>query len=104
MESNQPIDAKVVHATIPIMETAYWRGAFIERPYIAAGMSHGDYGPAYQYGWESHARYAGKKFEDVKSDIERGWPQAMGISRLNWDQAQAPIPDAWDRIDARELN
>jgi hypothetical protein len=85
----------------PTIEEAYWRENYLTRPYVIRGMSHDDYGPAYQYGWESRGRQSDKKFEAVERDLERDWERSKGKSRLSWAQAKAASRDAWDRIDQR---
>jgi len=83
----------------PTREEAYWRENYVSRPYVTPGMSHDDYGPAYQYGWEARSRYSDKKFQEVEGDLERDWERARGKSRLTWAQANAASHDAWDRVD-----
>jgi hypothetical protein len=82
----------------PTAEDAYWRHNFAERPYVQNGGDYEDYGPAYRYGWESRDRHGGRAFEEVESDLERGWEQAKGRSRLDWKDAKPATRDAWDRI------
>lgn len=82
----------------PTIESEYWRKNYTTRPYVTAGASHEDYGPAYKYGWESRGRYREKKFEEVENELARNWERAKGKSRLSWQQAKAASRDAWDRI------
>jgi len=82
----------------PTVEGAYWRENYVNRPY-ANGTPYDQYAPAYKYGWESKAQYAGKRFEDVENDLERGWEKAKDNSRLGWHEAKAATRDAWHRIE-----
>jgi hypothetical protein len=89
----------VAESINPTAEDTYWRENFHQRPYITKGASYEEYRPAYQYGWESRSRYAGKRFEDVESDLQSGWEKAKTHSKLTWDKAKQATRDAWDRIE-----
>jgi len=81
----------------PTREDAYWRENFSSRPY-ASGASYDDYGPAYGYGVSSYPKYAGRKFEDVESDLGRDWDSVKGTSSLTWDRAKHATRDAFHRV------
>jgi hypothetical protein len=81
----------------PTREDAYWRENFSSRPY-ASGASYDDYGPAYGYGVNSYSKYAGRKFEDVESDLGRDWNNVKGKSSLTWDRAKLATRDAFHRV------
>jgi len=83
----------------PTAEDAYWRENYKTRPYYSADTSYDDYAPAYRYGWESRSRYAGRRFDDVESDLGSGWDKAKAKSRLGWEKAKMATRDAWDRIE-----
>ncbi len=83
----------------PTVEDAYWRENYRSRPYVDANRTYDDYQPAYKYGWESRGQYAGKRFEDVESDLERGWDKARGASRQTWNEARNATRDAWHRVE-----
>jgi phage tail tape-measure protein len=82
----------------PTVEDAYWRENYPNRPY-ATGTAYDQYAPAYRYGWESRAKYAGKRFEDVENDLERGWEKAKANSSLAWQDAKSATRDAWHRVE-----
>jgi hypothetical protein len=82
----------------PQVEETYWRANHSKQPY-ASGTTYDEYGPAYRYGWESHSRYTGRRFEDVENDLERGWDKAKGTSKLTWMKAKNAVRDAWHRIE-----
>ncbi len=82
----------------PSLEDAYWRTNFTERPYVAAGSSFDDYGPAYGYGVASFSRHHGRSFDDVEADLARDWTSARGISNLDWALARNAARDGWGRV------
>ncbi len=83
----------------PTTEDTYWRDNHASRPYYEAGHNYDDYGPAYRYGWESRSSHAGKRFEDVETDLAQGWDKVKSKSRLTWDHAKHATRDAWDRVE-----
>ena len=86
-------------AVNPEKEDAYWRENYSSRPYVQADRGYDQYRPAYQYGWEARTRYADRKYEDVETDLERGWDTARGTSGLAWNDAKHATKDAWHRIE-----
>ncbi|HJQ99506.1 MAG TPA: hypothetical protein VJ826_14420 [Candidatus Polarisedimenticolaceae bacterium] len=82
----------------PQIEETYWRENYSKQPY-ASGSTFDDFGPAYRYGWESYSRYPGRKYHDVENDLERGWENAKGTSKLTWMKAKNAVRDAWHRIE-----
>jgi hypothetical protein len=82
----------------PTVEEAFWRDTYTTRPYVTSGASFDDYGPAYRYGWETYPEYRGRAFDDVESDLERGWDPARGTSKLAWERAKYATRDSWDRL------
>lgn len=83
----------------PTAEEAYWRDAYAREPYYQSGMTYDDYDPAYRLGWESPARYSGRRFEDVEQDLGRHYESRRGRSRLSWDNAKHATRSAWDRVE-----
>ena len=81
----------------PTAEDAYWRESYRTRPYVDPHRPYDDYQPAYRYGWESRARYANRRWEEVEADLERGWEAAKSLSRLTWNDARQAVRDAWLR-------
>jgi hypothetical protein len=85
----------------PTSEAAYWRAHHETRPYYKQGMTYqDDYLPAYQYGWESKSKYAGREYADVEPSLRSEWARVRAKSRLEWEQARQAIRDAWDRAGA----
>ena len=60
---------------------------------------HFDYGPAYQYGYDTYGQYRGRKFEDVETDLERNWEATKANSRLAWSEAKGAVRDGWHHIE-----
>jgi hypothetical protein len=89
----------VAEAIDPTLERAYWRENFLGREYVARGSSFDDYGPAYGFGVDARARYPGREFDDVESELSSNWTTSRGTSNLGWDRAKQAARDAWNRID-----
>jgi hypothetical protein len=88
----------VAESVNPTVEHKYWQETFATRPYVTPNSTYDEYGPAYQFGWESRQRYAGRTFDEVEADMERDWPQARGQSNLAWNDARQAAREAWDRV------
>src|SRR5438552_13821235 len=65
-------------------EETFWRDRYAGERYFVVGMTYEDYEPAYRYGYDMHHRYTGRKFEDVESDMSKGWDKVKAKSRLSW--------------------
>lgn len=89
----------IAEAIDPTAEAAYWEANYTTRPYVTSGAVYADYEPAYRYGWETRARYADRRWEDVSAELAAGWPDRAGRSSLSWDRAQPAVRDAWHRLD-----
>jgi hypothetical protein len=82
----------------PTAEDAYWRDNYTSRPYVTAGSSYDDYGPAYSYGVNSYSTYAGRDWDDVEPELSSRWNTMRGTSSLEWDRAKHATKDAWNRV------
>jgi hypothetical protein len=91
----------VAEAVDPTVENAYWRENYTDRPYVSASSSFDDYGPAYGYGVSAYNKYPGQSFDDVESDLSRGWRNSRGKSNLDWNGAKNASRDAWNRVSDR---
>lgn len=81
-------------------DDSYWRTNYATRPY--AGTNPYDYyRPAYRYGFESANRYRGRTWEEVESDLERGWERFEHRTQATWQQIKDAVRDAWDRVMGR---
>jgi hypothetical protein len=83
----------------PTAEEAYWRQNYERESYYQKGMTYDDYSPAYKLGWESRGRYAGRRFDEVESDLGRDYESSRGKSKLSWDHAKHATRSAWDRVE-----
>lgn len=83
----------------PTVEDAYWRDQYSRETYYAKDHTYDDYAPAYRTGYEARGRYAGKRFEDVETEIARDYGNNRGSSRLGWDKARVATRAAWDRVE-----
>jgi len=81
----------------PIAEDDYWRAHYASRPYVETGASYETYRPAYQYGWDGHRRYRGRRFDDVEAELRREWERHD--RELSWEEAREAARDAWLRIE-----
>ena len=81
----------------PDAEVSYWREQFPNRPYATTGR-YEDYDPAYRYGVDNWARYNGRAWEDVETDLGSRWDDARGGSSLAWSDARHAARDAWQRL------
>jgi len=86
----------------PTVEEAYWRDNYNTRPYYDTNYTYDDdYLPAYRYGWETRKTHHDKRYDDVSNDLESGWNNARGKSRLEWEKAKLATRDAWHRVEER---
>jgi len=85
----------------PTAEHEFWRKEFANRPYFTPGTPYEQYGPAFQYGWESYANHNQKvkTFQDVESQLCRDWESRRGQSKLSWTHAKRAAQDAWQRVE-----
>lgn len=83
----------------PTAEDAFWRENYRNKSYVDQGSDYETYQPAYRYGWESRSRYAGRRFDDVESDLQSGWSQTKSSTRLGWEKAKHAARDAWDHVE-----
>lgn len=91
----------VAESIDPTVEEGYWRDAYASRPYHDPDTAFDEYLPAYRYGWESRARHADRKWDEVESDLARNWDAVKAHSRLSWERARQATHDAWDRVEQR---
>lgn len=85
--------------TVTDYDEAYWRDTYTGQPYYIPEYSFDDYSPAYRYGHETYHRFRGKSFADVEPELEKGWQDSRGTSRLTWDTARNAVRRVWYRIE-----
>ena len=83
----------------PAQEEGYWRQHFADEPYVEAGRSYDDYGPAYTLGMSGRQSYGGS-FDDAQERLSQQWAGQSGGSSLSWQQAREPSRAAWHRVEA----
>lgn len=92
----------VAEAIDPTVEDAYWRDQYPETDYYQPGRDYESIQPAYQYGWQARTAYADRSWDEVEGDLRREW-ETQKAEKVpgTWEDAQRPIRDAWDRVDAQ---
>ncbi len=92
----------VAEAINPTVEHEYWRREYVGRPYVTPDLTYDEYGPAYQYGWESYSKYGpkGKSFDEIEAELRRDWDTRRGSSKLSWERAKDATRDAWRRVES----
>lgn len=83
----------------PTVEHEYWGKEFVSRPYYTKGTPYEQYGPAYQYGWESYSAHKGKAFNEVEQQLAGNWERRRGQSQLSWNHVKGASQDAWERVE-----
>ena len=68
-------------------------------PFLPAYYKNGhtyddDYAPAYRYGYDSASTHAGRKFDETENDLQHGWEQTKGKSKLAWSDAKHAVKEA----------
>lgn len=93
---------EAAEAINPTTEHAFWRTEYRSRPYFTQDSPYEEFGPAYQYGWESYAALPakGKTFKDMEPQLRRDWDHHRGGSKLNWEKARDATRDAWQRVES----
>lgn len=76
----------------------YWRTNFMSRPYVSVDRGFEFYEPGYRYGFEEARRVAGRTWDDVRGDLERGWNQLSYRGEAKWEDVKDAVRDAWERI------
>lgn len=78
----------------------YYADKFTKADGYKADYSYDDYRPAYRYGTFARGKYAGRDWDDsLESDLERGWEQTKGTSRMAWSEAKGAVKDAWHGVE-----
>jgi hypothetical protein len=85
-------------AVNPTVEDEYWRGTYVERPYVETGRNYEYYRPAYRFGWESYSQHGQRDFDDLDETLSREWDAHRGDSLQTWNEAREAARDAWNRV------
>ncbi len=91
----------VAEAIDPTVEDAYWRNEYPRREYYDPDVDYERIQPAYRLGWETRTLHAGRSWDEAEADLKREWEiQQTEKVPGTWEDAQRPIRDAWDRVEA----
>lgn len=80
-------------------DDTYYQNHFANT-YSNAGGSYNDYSPAYSYGTQMRgdARYQGRNWDDVESDLRTDWETQNGKGGAStWEKVKAAVRHGWDK-------
>jgi hypothetical protein len=83
----------------PTIEDAYWRGNYRSRKYVDKDATYETYQPAYRAGYEGYARYPGRKYDEIETDLQRDYELSRGETGVEWEKAKHATRDAWHRVE-----
>ena len=89
----------IAEAINPTDYTDHFKNTYRDTAYYSSGRDWNDYEPAYKYGYDTYGQYRGQRFEDVESDLERGWEKTKANSRLAWTDAKGAVRDGWHYVE-----
>lgn len=89
----------IAEAVNPTAYNTHFESAYKSAPYYKAERSYSDIQPAYQYGYDQYGNYAGKKFEDVESHLQRDWEASKNNTNMAWNDAKGAVRDGWHYIE-----
>ncbi len=81
-------------------DDTYYRNDW-QTNYASLGGTYDDYAPAYRYGNEMRrdARYQGRNWDDVESDLRSDWDTRYGGSGSStWERMKAAVRSGWNRM------
>jgi hypothetical protein len=79
-------------------EEAHWQKQHEEQDYAREDLSYKHYAPAYRTGYEGVTKYPGMGFDEVEHLLALDYEKYRLGSPLAWEDAQAPMRAAWDRL------
>lgn len=88
----------VAEAVNPTVEENHWRSQHASQPYASSDYTFDHYAPAYRTGYDGVTKYAGKRYEEIESDLALDYQRAQPDSALPWDRARPAVKAAWDRV------
>ncbi|MEO8159850.1 MAG: hypothetical protein ABI588_00415 [Arenimonas sp.] len=89
----------IAEAVNPTTYADHWKSNYTTTPYYSSGKQWGDYEPAYNLGYNGYSQNRGKRFDDVESDLQRGWEKTKGNSKLAWSEAKGAVRDGWHYVE-----
>jgi uncharacterized protein YcfJ len=87
----------VAEAVNPTQEEQYWRENHASQEW-ASGSSYDQYAPAYRTGYEGVTKYAGKRYEEIETDLALDYQKHDPNTALPWDRARPAVKAAWQRV------
>jgi uncharacterized protein (TIGR02271 family) len=81
-------------------DDTYYRNDW-QTNYASLGGTYDDYAPAYRYGnvMRRDARYQGRNWDDVESDLRSDWDTRYGSSGSStWERMKAAVRSGWNRM------
>jgi uncharacterized protein (TIGR02271 family) len=93
------VEVQPLQGSAPDDDT-YYRNDW-QTNYASLGGTYDDYAPAYRYGDEMRrdARYQGRNWDDVESDLRSDWDTRYGGSGSStWERMKAAVRSGWNRM------
>lgn len=87
-------------ANLSADDDTYYRNDW-QSNYASLGGTYDDYAPAYRYGNEMRrdARYQGRNWDDVETDLRSDWDTRYGSSDAStWEKMKAAVRSGWNRM------
>jgi uncharacterized protein (TIGR02271 family) len=81
-------------------DDSYYRNHFTSN-YGTTSGNYDEYAPAYSYGTQmrNDARYQGRQWDDVESDLRSDWTTRYGsASGSTWEKMKAAVRHGWDKV------
>jgi uncharacterized protein (TIGR02271 family) len=81
-------------------DDTYYRNDW-QTNYASQGGTYDDYAPAYRYGYDMRrdARYQGRSWDDVETDLRSDWTTRYGSSGSStWERMKAAVRSGWNRM------
>jgi uncharacterized protein (TIGR02271 family) len=81
-------------------DDSYYRSHW-DSNYSSLGGGYDDYDPAYRYGTQmrNDARYAGRNWDDVETDLRSDWDTRYSRSGVStWEKMKAAVRHGWDKV------
>jgi uncharacterized protein (TIGR02271 family) len=96
----QQLQGSATGTGLGLDDDTYYRNDW-QTNYASQGGTYDDYAPAYRYGNEMRrdARYRGRNWDDVESDLRSDWTTRYGASGAStWEKMKAAVRSGWNRI------
>lgn len=88
----------IAEAINPTHEETFWREKHSEQEWASEGHSYDQYAAAYRTGYEGAVKYAGRRYEQVETDLALDYHKQDPGSALPWDRARPAVKAAWQRV------